>query len=251
MNKERAIRVQRVIEWALKAKMFSSQKEIASRICRHPGTISKAANGEIDSEKFIRALCKATNGIFSHQWIMSGDGDVLADGSDPEDLYNTLRDNGYIQPIPKRIDRTFTSEMDRIARNEVNFYPYLPVSAGNIEQYADIKSIQQSQKISLDYTMGADFCFPVKGMSMQPTIMEGDIIGVKRITSTLAFDPDRVYMIVTTDNQRMIKRINSYDKEKDAILLVSDNKDYRPFHIEMNNIVAIFKVMWKIELSTL
>ena len=81
--------------------------------------------------------------------------------------------------------------------------------------------------------------------------MEGDIIGVKRITSTLAFDPDRVYMIVTTDNQRMIKRINSYDKENDAILLVSDNKDYRPFHIEMNNIVAIFKVMWKIELSTL
>ena len=86
--------MQRVIEWALKAKMFSSQKEIASRICRHPGTISKAANGEIDSEKFIRALCKATNGIFNHQWIMSGDGDVLADGSDPEDLYNTLRDNG-------------------------------------------------------------------------------------------------------------------------------------------------------------
>lgn len=251
MNKERAIRVQRAVKWSCNAKIFSSQEDLARRAGCSRSTVSKAANGEIDSDKFIRAFCKATNGIFNHQWIMSGDGSVLADGSDPEDLYNTLRDNGYMQSLPKGKETSRTRDLERIARNEVNFYPYLPVSAGNIEQYADIKSIQQAQRIALDSTMGADFCFPVKGLSMSPTIMEGDIIGVKRMTSTIAFDPDRVYMIVTIDNQRMIKRINSYDKERNAILLVSDNKDYQPFMVEMDNIVAIFKVMWKIELTTL
>lgn len=133
-------------------------------------------------------------------------------------------------------------------------YPYymdLPVSAGQIEQYPSILRESATGTINIPQAKGAEFFFPVIGMSMQPTINEGEIIGVTHISSYETANADRVYMIITRDNERMIKRILQYDPQKGTLLLGSDNPSYPPFTISLSMIVDVYKVVVHLTVHTL
>ena len=77
------------------------------------------------------------------------------------------------------------------------------------------------------------------------------MVGVVHVNGFESCNPDRIYLIITRDNERMIKRINRYDKENSCIWLVSDNPQYEPFPIYIDNIVDVYKVVWKISFETM
>ncbi len=88
----------------------------------------------------------------------------------------------------------------------------------------------------------ADAYLPVKGMSMHPTLQNGDIVGVKLMNSLDRLRPDEVYLIMTTDNERMIKRIKEIDRGE-QLTLYSDNPDYRPFQVLKEQICGVYRVV--------
>lgn len=131
------------------------------------------------------------------------------------------------------------------------FFGDLPASAGNIIQYPDITRQLPTGSINIPQAKGAEFFFPVIGMSMRPTIEEGDIIGVCHIDRYETTNAERVYMIITCDNERMIKRILGYNKEKGTITLASDNPQYPNFDLDTSLIVDIYKVVLHLKVETL
>lgn len=137
------------------------------------------------------------------------------------------------------------------SRRTAPFYMNLPVSAGQIIQYPDNLYGDASGSIDLPILRGAEFFFPVIGMSMLPTIEEGEVIGVKHIDTMETVNPDRIYMIITRDNERMIKRILSYDAESGLVTLGSDNQNYPHITITMDMIVDVYKVTCHMKLETL
>ena len=90
----------------------------------------------------------------------------------------------------------------------------------------------------------ADAYFPVIGMSMKPVVMPGDIIGVKYMDRFDHIDPDRIYLIITVDNERMIKHIMPTKPDEDYITLTSDNKDFAPFRIPKNGVLKVMRVVY-------
>jgi phage repressor protein C with HTH and peptisase S24 domain len=131
------------------------------------------------------------------------------------------------------------------------FFGDLPASAGNIIQYPDITRQLPTGSINIPQARGAKFFFPVIGMSMRPTIEEGDIIGVCHIDRYETTNAERVYMIITCDNERMIKRILGYNKERGTITLASDNPQYPNFDLDTSLIVDIYKVVLHLKIETL
>ncbi len=131
------------------------------------------------------------------------------------------------------------------------FFGDLPASAGNIIQYPDITRQLPTGSINIPQARGAEFFFPVIGMSMRPTIEEGDIIGVCHIDRYETTNAERVYMIITCDNERMIKRILGYNKERGTITLASDNPQYPNFDLDTSLIVDIYKVVLHLKIETL
>ena len=81
--------------------------------------------------------------------------------------------------------------------------------------------------------------FPVEGTSMQPTIMNGDIIGVDEVQNWENLDPDKVYYIVTTED-RMIKHLRH--DQNDPLRLVCISPNYREFTIDIEDVKYIYKV---------
>ncbi len=88
----------------------------------------------------------------------------------------------------------------------------------------------------------ADAYLPVKGMSMHPTLQNGDIIGVKTMNSLDRLRPNEVYLIMTTDNERMIKRVKEIDRGE-QLTLYSDNPDYHPFQVLKEQICGLYRVV--------
>jgi len=131
------------------------------------------------------------------------------------------------------------------------YYGSLPVSAGRVIQYPDILVQSATGTINIPQTHGAEMFFPVIGMSMKPSIDEGEIIGVAHVDCYETTNADRIYMIVTRDGERMIKRILKYDKESGLVILGSDNPQYPNTELSVDMIMDIYKVMFHMKIETL
>ncbi|MCF0198193.1 MAG: helix-turn-helix transcriptional regulator [Bacteroidaceae bacterium] len=119
------------------------------------------------------------------------------------------------------------------------FYPYLPASAGQLEMGDEDHS---KERINIPGIQAEAF-FPVTGSSMDPTIENGDIIGVKRLDSLERIRPNDIYLIFTTDSERMVKRIRSVDPAEAWLTLHSDNPVYEPFLVLKSQIASVYRVI--------
>lgn len=95
---------------------------------------------------------------------------------------------------------------------------------------------------------GADFLIPVKGNSMTPTYVSGDIVACQRVPMTdLFFQWNKPYVLDTAQGP-LIKRIKP-GSDKDHVLIVSDNEAYNPFELPLSDIHAVAIVVGIIRLE--
>lgn len=123
---------------------------------------------------------------------------------------------------------------------ENNFYSEIQVSAGRIE-FGDARATAQRIYIP---GVEAEAYFPVKGFSMIPTIQEGDIVGVQQVFDTATINEKSIYLIITADNERMLKHVKVGGPRSPYLTLTSDNKNYKPFHIRKDSVLSIYKVIF-------
>ena len=95
---------------------------------------------------------------------------------------------------------------------------------------------------------GADFLIPVKGNSMAPTYVSGDIVACQRVPMTdLFFQWNKPYVLDTAQGA-LIKRIKP-GSDKEHVLIVSDNEQYDPFELPYSEIHAVALVIGIIRLE--
>ena len=94
----------------------------------------------------------------------------------------------------------------------------------------------------------ADFLMPVKGNSMTPTYISGDIVACQRVPMTDIFFQWNKPYVLDTSQGAIIKRIKP-GSDKDHVLIVSDNKEYDPFELPYKDIYAVALVIGLIRLE--
>ena len=95
---------------------------------------------------------------------------------------------------------------------------------------------------------GADFLIPVKGNSMNPTYVSGDIVACQRVPmADLFFQWNKPYVLDTAQGV-LIKRIKP-GSDKEHVLIVSDNEQYDPFELPYSEIHAVALVIGIIRLE--
>ena len=94
----------------------------------------------------------------------------------------------------------------------------------------------------------ADFLMQVKGVSMQPTYLSGDIVACQRVhLSDIFFQWNKTYVLDTAQGA-LIKRVKP-GKDDSHILIVSDNTQYDPFELSRSDIHAVALVIGLIRLE--
>jgi len=69
-------------------------------------------------------------------------------------------------------------------------------------------------------------------------------VGVVSVDRFERVDPECIYMIVTRDNERMIKHIQPTPEDDPELVLSSDNPRYAPFRRLKEDILKVFKVVY-------
>lgn len=93
-----------------------------------------------------------------------------------------------------------------------------------------------------------DFLIRVKGDSMSPHFTGGDLLACKKVVDAFFFQWGRCYVVLTRSQGAMVKRIQPSDKEG-WIRCVSDNANYAPFDVPMDDIVSVALVNGSISLE--
>ena len=122
------------------------------------------------------------------------------------------------------------------SRNAIPFYNNMVVTAGQAEPL--VPDGQPGGWVDLP-GVKAQALFPVVGCSMQPEINPGDIVGVVDVNNWEYLDPDKVYLVITSDD-RMIKHLATDETDDEVLWCVSPN--YPKFKIRKEDIKYLYRV---------
>lgn len=171
--------------------------------------ISEKVKPSYDTIKLI-VECSTLN--ISSEWLITGKGPMLKS----EEAVPVAQINYAGQGIP--------------------YYAELPVSAGKLDVF--MQDAEPTGWVNLP-GVSSKALFPVIGCSMKPEINPGDVIGIVQLDSWERVDPDKIYLIITSDD-RMIKHL-AIDEEDDTILwCISPN--YPKFKINKSDIKYMYRV---------
>lgn len=116
--------------------------------------------------------------------------------------------------------------------------------AGYISGYADPEYVINLPYITLPFLgSGKHRAFPVEGDSMPPH-EDGSLIVAKYIETIDELVDSKTYILITKDDGIVYKRLKK--KDRNSLLLESDNALYKPYDVEFSQIVEIWEFEYNI-----
>lgn len=127
--------------------------------------------------------------------------------------------------------------------------------AGNslAAQQSDYDDAEQAnievQRFSIPGLEGDLTAVEISGDSMLPNITNGDIVICEQVESGPfgSIKDNSVYVVVTADSV-VTKRVQNikHDNQMVGLRLISDNQIYPPYEVELNEVIALYRVKHRI-----
>lgn len=115
--------------------------------------------------------------------------------------------------------------------------------AGYLHGYGDPEYIESLPTFHMpQLTNGTFRCFEVEGNSMEPTFFNGDLVFGRYVEDFSDIKNGDVYVVVSTNDGVVLKRVINRIEERGMLLLKSDNNDHPTYSIDADNILEIWKV---------
>ena len=134
-------------------------------------------------------------------------------------------------------------DLDNLTAGQKEGIPLIPLSAmaGALTGEQSVLEYECERYVIPAFS-GADFLMPVKGNSMMPTYISGDIVACQRVPMTDMFFQWNKPYVLDTSQGAIIKRIKP-GSDKQHVLIVSDNKEYDSFELSYSDIYAVALVI--------
>jgi phage repressor protein C with HTH and peptisase S24 domain len=180
-------------------------------------------NGGMSEENTAKFIAYEPN--INPEWLITGEGAMLKNDK----------------------DRLVTNILDEYSANAV---PLVCIDAvggfGNSSFSIDKKDIIDHYVIP-DFS-NVSFMIRVRGNSMEPTYLPGDIVACKIIKDSAFIQWNRVHVIATTEQGILIKRIIEGPNDN-VITAVSDNSVYASFNIPKSEVTGLALVMGGVKIE--
>jgi transcriptional regulator with XRE-family HTH domain len=125
-------------------------------------------------------------------------------------------------------------------RNIIHFVP-VKAAAGYLAGYADSEFIDELNTFTLPMLSGGNYrAFEIIGDSMMPT-PSGSIIVGEKIDFKEDVKNDQAYIVVSRNEGIVYKRVVKNNKIKDKYTLVSDNPQYQPYQVNVEDVVELWQ----------
>lgn len=150
-------------------------------------------------------------------------------------LLKDLTDTGGNYLAKRRQQKMMSAD-----RNLIHFVP-IKAAAGYLAGYADNEFIDELNTFTLPMLSGGHYrAFEIIGDSMLPT-PSGSIIVGEKIETIDDVKNNMPYIVVSRNEGIVYKRVVKNNKTKNKISLVSDNPQYQPYMVNVEDIVELWQ----------
>ncbi len=218
-----------------------NKAKFASILGVSPQTISAwVARNTFDSE-LIYTKCSD----ISADWLLTGKGEMLKNSDN----------NSLSSPTPSKIDSINDHEaipFAEAARNGLSPIPLVTQTAaagfGNANFSIEERDVKEYYVIPKFKYCKVDFMIEVSGLSMYPYFNSGDVIACSILRNTQFIQWNKCHVIATREQGILVKRLMPGD-DMQHLRAISDNKEYPPFDIPVDEITGIALVVGSVSLE--
>lgn len=183
------------------------------------GVLSRALSKNTDIQsKWIESIVE-NYPRYSAEWLLTGKGPMLK-----ETIDNACMPNNAIPLITEDVILKIKDSNFKIPNEDIKQQYVIP----------DFENV--------------DFLTPIKGSSMYPKYSPGDLVACRILHNPKYIQWNKIYIIITKDQGVLYKRLLP-SVLKDHYKLVSDNDEYPPFDIPIDEITNIALVIGAIRLE--
>jgi phage repressor protein C with HTH and peptisase S24 domain len=168
----------------------------------------------------------------SSDWLLTGNGPMLRKTNRTSE--NIINPSEASQGADSK-DK-YTNNIDTIQANREKFFsipliPFDAVAGFSGEDNPGVRYEDCERYIVPEFEKsGVEFVIRVSGSSMYPKYSNGDILACRKINNILFFQWGKIYVIDSSSQGILVKRIYEDVDNPDHIILVSDNKEKYPPH---------------------
>ncbi len=164
-------------------------------------------------------------------------------------------ESGEIQPkLPfiKKVNDVFKTSIGLNEQNDSNAVgvPLISSEAAagfGTATFSITESDVQARYVVPDFPE-IDFMIRVKGSSMYPKYSSGDVIACRVIRERKFIQWNKAYVVATREQGILCKRLRESD-QPECLLAVSENPEYAPFHLPVDEITGMALVVGVIRLE--
>ncbi len=149
--------------------------------------------------------------------------------------------NGIAKDIEGKKLRILSIATDKEDKEYIQLVPQ-KASAGYTNGYADPQFIEELPQLYLPMLdqSGTHRAFEIKGDSMLP-LPSGAIVVGKYIANWNEIKNERPYVIVTQSEGTVYKRIQNKIYDDGTLMLVSDNENYTPYPVSVEDVSEVWE----------
>jgi len=178
---------------------------------------------EISTDKYANILAQYPE--INSEWLLTGKGSMVISEKYEDSV--TLNESKSAYNKTKKLPLIPLHSVAEIGKKEVS------VMSANVEGYYVVPEFNE-----------ADFLVRISGDSMMPTYAHGDIAACKRMKEAGILIWGRHYILQTTEQGTLCKRIYPHEKNKNIVILKSDFAEkYPPIEMPKSDITDLFIVM--------
>jgi phage repressor protein C with HTH and peptisase S24 domain len=157
------------------------------------------------------------------------------------EFHLTQIENGFDVDVTGKKLRLLTISINQEGRENIEMVP-LKAHAGYTTGLTDPEFISSLPRFSLPFLPANKTyrCFQVKGDSMLP-ITEGAWVTCSYIENWTEIADGTPCIFVTKEEGIVFKLLYNQPKNSKSFLLVSNNRSYKPYEMDLNHILEIWK----------
>lgn len=194
------------------------------------------------------------------EWLITGNGEMLKSSI----LSGSENKNVHLISTPISTPNSKSEELG-VQNTSKPFVRYLPVNSISVP-ILDIKAaaatlgsghmpddyVRHLAHIALPTSLvkrGRQYFFiPIAGKSMEPTLLNGDMVLASLIDRSdyHKIETGRVYVIATMDDGVVVKRVKNRLNEFGFIRAISDNVEHKGYNITASDIINVLEISFKI-----
>ncbi len=123
-------------------------------------------------------------------------------------------------------------------------------TAGYLSGYGDPEYMERLERMELPFlSSGKLRAFPVRGDSMLP-VEDGSYVIGRYLEEGSRLKDGRTYVVVSRNEGISYKRVWKDVQKDGTLMLVPDNKLYRPYRIDVRNVLELWEYVGHLTLST-